>query len=686
MSQTIEFTSIEVENIFAYEGKSTIDLSDCNGDRNIVVIAGRNGAGKTSLLNAIKLLFLGSENEEIRRVGFGGVALTPRHFVLGQPGRWYGVFNKFARDIGDRARVKLSWTEAGRPITLERIFSRTVADFTDQLIITHAGQQLAESESRAFLASLAPSEIVPFYFFDGEQVQSFADAEEGRERGEIERLLKLSFIADLLRELDSYSKSKRRAGLPADALHEVVKAENDLRDAEAKIDSLNRLRIETEADFAELSRKQERLDNHRNGLRTGISESDQRRMLNRIAIIDSQREKLNADLCDILPPEAPWLINLGLVREVYQLLDQQLSSSTDMSLSNKLHGELPQALLNSLSHLDPPVQLSSSQYQAFADAVKQALVQRGLSVDACVSPLLSAVSPKQAKALRDRYLIWAERGPTLVASHAEQLRRMRALTQEAEQARRDLDEAELTTDGAKHRFEELSAEIAALDRQAGAYRETLAELRIKETQATESAEQARQRIRQCEQRHSTVAQENRAYQLSLRVRRALESFRDKRRMQIRQSVEDHLNERISVLLAPSQLIKSVTLDDLFVMKYFDEHGEEVARRSISAGMRQLVAMGMLWALRDESARELPVVIDTPLGRIDRENRSLLMSEYFPNAGKPLVLLPTNSEMDEDVLRSLDGCIRRRYEIQNDGGMQARIVPIDVQHYDGISAR
>ena len=113
MSHTIEFTSIEVENIFAYEGKSTIDLSDCNGDRNIVVISGHNGAGKTSLLNAIKLLFLGPESEEIRRVGFGGVALSPKQYVLGQPGRWYGVFNKFARDASDHARVKLSWMQEG---------------------------------------------------------------------------------------------------------------------------------------------------------------------------------------------------------------------------------------------------------------------------------------------------------------------------------------------------------------------------------------------------------------------------------------------------------------------------------------------------------------------------------------------------------------------------------------------
>ena len=65
------FTSIEVENIFAYRGKSCIDLSDCTEERNVVVVSGRNGAGKTSLLNAIKLLFLGAENESMRRVLFG---------------------------------------------------------------------------------------------------------------------------------------------------------------------------------------------------------------------------------------------------------------------------------------------------------------------------------------------------------------------------------------------------------------------------------------------------------------------------------------------------------------------------------------------------------------------------------------------------------------------------------------
>ncbi|WP_371356524.1 AAA family ATPase [Pseudomonas chlororaphis] len=686
MSDSIEFTSLEVENIFAYEGLSRIDLSGCTAERNMVVIAGRNGAGKTSLLNAIKLLLLGSANEEIRRVGFGGGALTQKQFVLGQPGRWYGVFNRVARNANDRARAMLCWTEGALEVRVERIFtpSNTTLGYTEQLIVKRGTEQLALDEAELYLSGLAPSEIVPFYFFDGEQVQSFADAEEGRERTEIERLLKLSFIGDIIRELEVYGRNKRRSGLPADAQSEVVHAENDLRSAEAQIESFHRSRVDIEAEYSELDRKRTRLDDQRNALRTGISESDRRRMVNRIEVIRAQSEKLDAELSELLAPEAPWLTNLSAVRSAYKLLDDGFVSSADASLSAKLHGELPETLKGSLAQLSPPVVLTHSQYENFALDIKEALVQRGLSVGANISPLLAAMDPRQAKSLRDRYLVWMERGPSLVVSHVEKLRLLRQLTQEAEQAQRDLDEAELTSDEARHQFESLSQSISELDQQIRDFGDRLAELKVKEQQAWEAAGQARQRIGQCEEKYASVTRENCAYQLSVKVRRALEAYRDRRRTYIRESVEAHLNERIGILLAPSQLIKSVTLDDWFVMKYFDEQSEEVARRSISAGMRQLVAMGMLWALRDEAGRDLPVVIDTPLGRIDRENRALLMNEYFPKAGKPLLLLPTNSEMDEDVLCHLGERIRRRYEIRNDGGTRARIVEIDKIRYDGIS--
>lgn len=674
----MEFTSIEVENIFAYEGLSRINLSDCTSDQNVIVVSGRNGAGKTSLLNAVKLLFLGADNDPMRRVGFGGIPLSVKHYVMGQPGRWYGVFNNAAKGFDAQARVSLEWLDGARRFKAQRSFRRanTSSGFVEELTVTVDTVALPSGEAKSVVSTLAPGEVIPFFFFDGEQVQSFADAEEGRERVEIERLLGLSFVAELTREIDSYAKVKRRAGLPDTVKLIIVRAENAQREAIARADAANRSRVALEDEIVDLRRQRDRIDDERNGLRTGISETDRRRMVSRIDILGAQRERLASEIAEQLPPEAPWLTNLDFVRQTFAVLDKHLAGGADASLAGRLHRELPENLVRRLLGQSPPVALSDAQEHAFLRDVGHALVSVGVPVNASSDPLLASLSPRQVKTLRDQYLVWSERGVSLVAAQAEKLRQIRQIFNEQNQAQRDLDESELTTDEARHRFELLTEQLAELDVTLRERSDAGAELRVEEQRAQREIADSLNDIRRHEAAYEEVTRENRAYQVSLRVKRALEDYRDMRRVQIRASVERRLNERIGILLAPSQLIKAVTLDDQFVMKYFDERGTEVARRSISAGMRQLVAMAMLWALKDEAGRILPVMIDTPLGRIDRENRALLMTEYFPNAGMPLVLLPTNTEIGSDGFAQLGSRVRRHYEIQNKSGVQAKIVELN----------
>ncbi|WP_071752978.1 AAA family ATPase [Burkholderia ubonensis] len=674
----MEFVCIELENIFAYAGVSQIDLTGCNAEQNVIVVTGRNGAGKTSLLNALKLLFLGAENDSVRRVGFGGTPLSLKHYVIGQPGRWYGVFNSTTRGSAAQARVSLEWLHEARRFRAQRTFSRTMTTmgFVEKLTVSVDGRLLSEDEAATIVSSMAPAEVIPFFFFDGEQVQSFADAEEGRERNEIERLLGLSFVSELTREIDNYSKAKHRAGLPNTVRVEIVRAENAQREAAARAEAASRSRVALEDEIIELRRQRDKIEIERNGLRIGISETDRQRMVGRIEILASQRANLAREIAEQLPPESPWLTNLVLVRETFLVLDEQLSGGADATLARRVHHELPVELVRRLPDLTPPVHLNKAQQQAFIDRVAEALTSVGIPANASSNPLLASLSPRKIKALRDQYLIWAEKGNSLASAHAEKLRLMRQLTAEQVQAQRDLDESELTTDEARHRFELLTGELGALDGTLRDHSDSAAQARVEEQRALRDAASALDEINRLEKEYEDVARENRAYQLSLKVKRALEDYRDERRKRIRASVERRLNERVSILLGPSQLIKSVTLDDMFVMKYFDERGGEVARRSISAGMRQLVAMAMLWALKDEANVTLPVMIDTPLGRLDRENRALLMSEYFPKAGNPLILLPTNSEIGSDGFGQLGERMLRRYEIKNPNGEQARIVDLN----------
>ncbi|WP_420210358.1 AAA family ATPase [Burkholderia aenigmatica] len=670
----MRFVALEVEDIFAYNGVSRVDFDACTDTRNIVVISGRNGAGKTSLLNAIKLLFLGAEDDSLRRVIFGGPPISPKHFVLGQTGRWYGVFNTRAQGMDARARVTLEWEDAGHRYRAERSFRRVASSYDETLIVTVDNKPMDAPDS--VLLQLLPREVVPFFFFDGEQIQSIADAEVGREQTEIERLLGLSFVASLIREVELYTKNKYRAGIPAHARLRIVQAENAKREAEARADLASNARVVIESEIQELQRERHRLDSERNRLRTGIAESERLRMTGRIEILRVEYARLAQEVAEQLPTESPWLTNLHLVREAFRALEEELNRNANPGVAKRLHQELPVELLRRLALQSPPVDLAENQKQQFHQDVEEALEVFGITAHAPSNPLLNSLSPRQVQALYRRFLVWSERGASLVGGHADRLRAIRQVQREQQQIQRDLDEAEITTDEARQRFDILTKQMQELEQRERERGDKVAEHRIEEQQARRAIADAQDAITRAEREFDAVSRQNRGYQLGQKVRTALEDYRHRRRTQIRQAVEARLNEHIGVLLGPSQLIKSVRLDDQFNMTYYDEQEEQVARRSISAGMRQLVAMSMLWALKDEANRPLPVVIDTPLGRIDRQNRALLMSDYFPRAGNPLILLPTNSELAAEDYAQLSPHIARRYEISNTDGKDARIVELN----------
>ncbi len=669
----MRFHSLEVENIFAYNGLSRIELGDTTETRNIIVVSGRNGAGKTSLLNAVKLLFLGHNDDRLRRIGFGSTTVTAKQFVLGVPGRWFGIFNRASR--ANVAHVALEWTDRDRRHRARRTYRRIKGDtdFESELLVTIDGVAAAPDEAESILNQLLPREVVPFFFFDGEQIQSLADAEIGREQAEIERLLGLSFVNHLLDGMVPYIREKARSGLPDDVRLLITQAENAVREAQAQAEASNRARVQEEEDRVELERSRRRLDDERSRLRGGaLSDSERRRIEGRIGVLEYQREQLALKLGDALPPEAPFLTNLFMVREAFQLLDGH-AGTTDTSVAGRLHRELATRIADGMDARPAPVPLSKEQRADLPPVVGQALRDLGVEVTAPANPLLRSLSPKKLSDLRDRFLVWSERGALLLSSQQDDLRAMRQVVGELQRIRRELDEAELVSDEAKARHAELSAEIERIDAQIMTSLERIAEHRIVEQRALRTLGEQQDRIAQLEAEHRQVVQQNAEYRLALSAKSALERYRDFRRSDIRVSVERRLNERVGMLLGPSQLIRSVRLDEQFIMTYLDSLDQPVARHSISAGMRQLVAMAMLWALKDESQRPLPVIVDTPLGRIDRTNRSLLMEEYFPNAGNPLVLLPTDTEFGPEGYELIGDRICRRYRIENDGGDSATIV-------------
>jgi DNA sulfur modification protein DndD len=105
--------------------------------------------------------------------------------------------------------------------------------------------------------------------------------------------------------------------------------------------------------------------------------------------------------------------------------------------------------------------------------------------------------------------------------------------------------------------------------------------------------------------------------------------------------------------------------ETFAATLIDAHGREIPKNALSAGEKQIYAIAMLWGLARTSGRPLPMIIDTPLARLDSDHRSNLMERYFPNASHQVILLSTDTEVDEALATSLSPSISHAYRLDYD---------------------
>jgi DNA sulfur modification protein DndD len=101
----------------------------------------------------------------------------------------------------------------------------------------------------------------------------------------------------------------------------------------------------------------------------------------------------------------------------------------------------------------------------------------------------------------------------------------------------------------------------------------------------------------------------------------------------------------------------------FSVTFYDQRGQPLSKQRLSAGEKQIYAISMLWALGKTSRRPLPMIIDTPLARLDSDHRSLLVNHYFPAASHQVIILSTDTEVDQTYFTALRSSISHAYRVE-----------------------
>ena len=181
-------------------------------------------------------------------------------------------------------------------------------------------------------------------------------------------------------------------------------------------------------------------------------------------------------------------------------------------------------------------------------------------------------------------------------------------------------------------------------------------------------EQIERQLQAARQQISDRQQHNRRVQLAAKTHAALSDYVCELREQKARLLGNTLTDRFNILNRKTNLVESIVVDPHTFRITLFRGGQILDRKQLSAGEKQLLAIASMWALRNVSGTPMPVILDTPLGRLDSEHRLSMLRDYFPHASHQVILLVTDAEIDNIAEAELESYIAHTYNL-SDGQSQ-----------------
>ena len=170
-------------------------------------------------------------------------------------------------------------------------------------------------------------------------------------------------------------------------------------------------------------------------------------------------------------------------------------------------------------------------------------------------------------------------------------------------------------------------------------------------------------LRQLREKIAETGKNNHQITLASRTQNVLEDYIAYLTREKLVLLENHLVERFNSLCRKKSVIDSAKIDPEHFTVTLCRKGEPFKSDELSAGEKQLFALAMIWALHTLSGLPIPIIIDTPLARLDIEHRHSILNYYLPNASHQVIVLATDAEVNPEILGELAANISHSYLLE-----------------------
>lgn len=618
--------TIRLHNVGVYQGDQVIHPSTAT-DMPITLIGGMNGSGKTTLREAVLLALYGSRSPCVYRSGLSYTrylkGISSRHASKDSTSYVELDFEVNADNSRDLITLRRSWNTGRR----RRI--------TDSLDVHRNGSPDAFLSEvwDSYIEEVAPRGIAELFFFDGENIFIAAESDDTPESLKL-AMQELLGITAIKKTIDSLNRAiSRKTRSISDERTRVLLV--TLEDQKRKLlEQMSRITQELDEVDSELQLTEEDFLNAKNSylhLRGQVIKT-RKGVQERQVEVSEQLAQLKVGMIELAAGPLPLLLLPSELERLNERLiaeEKVRAARSALSILRHNNEELSSMMEEFVSQYDSGSTIKRRINQFLEDQERR-IEDEARST--CFFPVSSRGTAQLANLLNSR------QNELIVL--AEDLLSSRSMLVEDYTRNRgylSIETDDKQVDAILHAIDELNKKIGRLKEK----RENL----IDEQGSLEKRlNEVNEQLFRLGEKIALDEETARIIRFAQRSKSALLQFMQKVTEQKVTELAQNIKTAFNQLVNGSE-VAEIEIDPVSLMvKLIDINGSGIDKSSLSSGERQMLALSILWGLAKSAGRELPIIIDTPMSRLDSSHRSSFINNYLLNAGKQVIVLSTDTEI------------------------------------------
>jgi len=654
---------IILNNFRIYKGINEL-IFDNDPSKNIHIISGFNGFGKTTLLSSLVWCLYGKNMQEVDKEFKESIIEA-------------GGYKPFLKNNLNRAakaesdvfyEVKITFEHINIPglvfNDIEIIRSFSLKDQTEEISILIDGKEnelVNEIGLELFIHDfILPKEVAKFFFFDAEKITALAEMNTIEDKRQLSKayseVLGIKKYVDLKTNLQNLRYKYSKASVKAEEKQKLNKLEKEKEQLESLLDLHDKNIVEIQENIEIKNVKLKELQNKLIKEGTGHSVKKLVKLTEQRSDLAKKVQRLKEEFKELLEL-FPLAIAFKKLEEVeVQLKNERIAKAgiqDKESIRNKINA-FNKDLKKHLENKENRELVNKLLGKHFLDNLENKNSNLKILHDFQDEDFL------RFQALMD----------TLRRNYLE---KFKSISRELKLLKTE--ENQIVQKLSKLNSKENDKLVKAIRLQQDEIENQVKSQQEKQFQLVDKRGQVRQELTSTEKVWSELLKKvnlNEGFLekdlLAEKLIQKLTKYVDKIRVQKKEALQNRIAKTLKELMHKDSFIDRIQVDifeDFIEIKIIDTQGREIPKNALSKGEQQLYASAILKSFVDESNIEFPVFVDSPLQKFDAQHASNIIQGFYPYISKQVVIFPLlEKELVENEYQLMMKHVKSAHIIKN----------------------